>query len=501
MATIVDPDDLRLSSASAGNSPDGEVYIDTENLTIELLSTTEFTNSSRFSASDGVSLQALYSFLKEEWKNNDTDDFYRFRFPMEAITSEQFEFINGWAPKNDTTRSYIRTAGWAEKDTAGTEQKSYMGVITLGNIESNQTAYYGWYSTASSEFITDPTNFTYNGPVNEAVKIYENSDSAAANFDYRSDYNLFTYIRPTPEGNSSSAGGVTGYTYGQSSTDAIGTRDSVTNQVYRFPLATAVDLKITKNDTESASIETAVGYRLRFDQASLSSSQLPAQLSGGTANFTHLIDSTNGDSELLTTSEIYNVTQYKLRLNSDIDDEAGASRIGKLTEELKNDVSVLGEEERTRLYGINELTLAAATERADTIAGQVIGRDVDMVTAGKLAEVYKNIYNEKYKQVVDTALQKMETGRAAELNRIRAIQGGEQGDATRFVGLPASAETESTVPTQEEMAQQAATFAKLDFSRRLKDTYFAQEIEDSERRAAIAQASIGFNTALRTLGG
>ena len=95
----------------------------------------------------------------------------------------------------------------------------------------------------------------------------------------------------------------------------------------------------------------------------------------------------------------------------------------------------------------------------------------------------------------------METGRAAELNRIRAIQGGEQGDATRFVGLPASAETESTVPTQEEMAQQAATFAKLDFSRRLKDTYFAQEIEDSERRAAIAQASIGFNTALRSLGG
>lgn len=175
--------------------------------------------------------------------------------------------------------------------------------------------------------------------------------------------------------------------------------------------------------------------------------------------------------------------------------------IGKLTEELKNDVSVLGEEERTRLYGINELTLAAATERADTIAGQVIGRDVDMVTAGKLAEVYKNIYNEKYKQVVDTALQKMETGRAAELNRIKAIQGGEQGDATRFVGLPASAETESTVPTQEEMAQQAATFAKLDFSRRLKDTYFAQEIEDSERRAAIAQASIGFNTALRSLGG
>ena len=147
------------------------------------------------------------------------------------------------------------------------------------------------------------------------------------------------------------------------------------------------------------------------------------------------------------------------------------------------------------------MSLAAATERADTIAGQVISRDVDMVTAGKLAEVYNNIYREKYEEVVDTALQKMSTGREAELQRIKDIREGKSVPDTRFVGLPASSETESTVPSQEELSQQAATFAKLDFSRRLKDTYFAQEIDDNERRAAIAQASIGFNTALRSLGG
>lgn len=175
--------------------------------------------------------------------------------------------------------------------------------------------------------------------------------------------------------------------------------------------------------------------------------------------------------------------------------------LNKLNAELNNDISRLGQEESTRLYGVNELTLAAATERVDTIAGQVMGRDIDMVTAGKLAEVYTNIYNEKYEQVVDTALQKMATGREAELQRIKDIRAGKSVPDTRFVGLPASSETESTVPSQEELAQQAATFAKLDFSRRLKDTYFAQEIDDNERRASIAQASIGFNTALRTLGG
>ena len=175
--------------------------------------------------------------------------------------------------------------------------------------------------------------------------------------------------------------------------------------------------------------------------------------------------------------------------------------LNKLNTELQNDVSTVRDEERTRLYGVNELTLAAATERADTIAGQVVGRDIDMVTAGKLAEVYKNIYNEKYQEVVKTALDKAATGREAELQRIQDIQAGKTVDDTRFVGLPASAETEGTVPTTEELAQQAATFAKLDFARKLKDTYFAQEMEDNDRKAAITQASIGFNTALRTLGG
>ena len=351
MATIVDPDDLRLSSASAASgSADGEVFLKPTATppTIQLISTTEF-GSSNFTAAEGVTLQALYSFLKEQWKNNDTDDFYRYKFPMEAITAEQFEFINGWAPSEDTTRTYIRTAGWTEKDASGVEQRAYMGVITLGNIESDQTAYYGWYSSASSEFVVGPSDFNFNGPVNEAVKIFE-----TGSFDYRTNYNLFTFIRPTPSG---SSGSVTGYSYDLSSTDAIGTRDAVASQVYRFPLATAVDTNITLNDTEAAALATSTGYRLRFDQASLSSAQLPVQLNGGTFNFTHLIDSTNGDSQNFTPAQVYDITQYKLRLNSDIDDEAGASRTGKLTEEL---VRFVGPKLET--FAISDIPLSTSTD-------------------------------------------------------------------------------------------------------------------------------------------
>ncbi|HAW05259.1 MAG TPA: hypothetical protein DCW83_11270, partial [Saprospirales bacterium] len=137
MPTIVDPDDLTLSSQPVGSSPDGSVYIDPTSTppTIQLIASdqTGGFGSSPFTEKEGVSLQALYSFLKLQWKQNDTDDFFKFLFPMEAITSEQFEFINNWEPADDATRSFIRTGGWTEKDAGGTEKQSWMGVITLGN--------------------------------------------------------------------------------------------------------------------------------------------------------------------------------------------------------------------------------------------------------------------------------------------------------------------------------------------------------------------------------
>lgn len=328
MALIQDPDLLRLSSASAGGAADGEVFIDKNALTIELLSTTEF-GSSNFSPSDGVTLQALYSFLKEQWKNNDVQDFYNFRFPMEAITAEQFEFTNDWKPSSDTVRSYIRTGGWEEKDPSGSSRQAWAGVITLGNIESNQTAYYFWQDGTGSALEATFNSFTYNGPVNEAVKIF--GDANNGNFNYRTGRDLVVRIRPAPTGTS---GNVTGYTFGSSDTNAIGTPLSVTNQVYRFPLATAVDLKITKTDAESAALETSTGYELKFDQPSLSSSILTTDLTGGPFNFTHLIDSTSVTN--LSPSDIYNITQYKLRQGTgvDIDDDGTGVRRGVLTENL-----------------------------------------------------------------------------------------------------------------------------------------------------------------------
>ena len=74
MATIVDPDDLTLSSQPRGSTPTGSVYIDASASppTIQLISSDETGGfgSSPFTSKEGVTLQALYSFLKQQWKED-----------------------------------------------------------------------------------------------------------------------------------------------------------------------------------------------------------------------------------------------------------------------------------------------------------------------------------------------------------------------------------------------------------------------------------------------
>jgi hypothetical protein len=106
MAKIIDPDKLSQSTAASTGSPSGNVYFDTSNKTIELihdgadggLSPNELLDQGYDDG--GVSLQALYSFIKERWKSDAT--LIKYPFPMEAITAEQFEFINGWTLTDGT---------------------------------------------------------------------------------------------------------------------------------------------------------------------------------------------------------------------------------------------------------------------------------------------------------------------------------------------------------------------------------------------------------------
>ena len=129
MALIVDPDDLNQST---------EVTFDTAAKTIALSQAGNL-------STDGVTLKALYSFCKEEWKND--ANLIRHPFPFTPITDEQFELKDGWDFANDASRYLIRTGGWAVVDTNGVTQEMWAGIITLGSskLVPSRTCTDCWY--------------------------------------------------------------------------------------------------------------------------------------------------------------------------------------------------------------------------------------------------------------------------------------------------------------------------------------------------------------------
>jgi len=334
MARISDPDKLSRSAQPSTGVPDGNVYFDLTNKTIELISTTDGwsagSGNELVSAGyndGGVDLQTIYSFLKEAWKAE--TDLIRYSFPMVAITAEQFEFIGGWRLTNSTDTGlvdsipYIRNGGWAEVDAGGTTQNEYMGVVTLGTIQSNHRVYYAF------DGATAKTDAYYDGPVNQAVRIFENGGDNNRNTGFT------TFIRSAPEG---TVGNVTGYTFDKSTSLEIGV-SVLANQVYRFPLSEAVDISITKLDTEiatggSGSPDTAPYNDMRIEYYSAAQ---PLDVGGTDYNFGVVIDANaDGNGTNPTLSDIYQFVQYQLRQTNDIatapGDETGV--VGVLGDEL-----------------------------------------------------------------------------------------------------------------------------------------------------------------------
>lgn len=278
MALIIDPDFLNQGI---------EVSIDTTARTFTL-------NIAGNLSTDGATLQAIYSFFKEEWKNDNA--LIPFPFPMVAITPEQFEFVDDWKPADDTTRKLIRRGGWAEVAANGTREREYLGVITLGNIDPGDTAYYAFSSD------TAKTDFTYDGPVNEAIQIF--GDATNGDFDKRSDI-LTVFIREQ------------GKTYGQVTTTEIGVNE-ITYKVERFPLSEAPDLQIVATDTEISTTLPYTGMSIEYYAIAQSRTM------GVTAYDFGVIVNGNGG----TAQEIYNFIQYQLRQDADIN--AGVDTVNGL---------------------------------------------------------------------------------------------------------------------------------------------------------------------------
>ena len=281
MPLITDPDDL-----VQGN----EIILDTAALTFELVAVGNLDDF-------GVTGQALYSFFKDAWKIDAA--LIAYPFPAETITPEQFEFIKGWKPANDVTRNLLRACGWREIDATGTLNREYMGVISLGDIDTADTAY---YSFAGDEQKTD---FDFPGPVNQGIQTF--GDAANGSIERRADV-LTTYIRTQ------------GKLYGSATSSSIGLTglNYITN---RFPLSEAVDTKITASDT---TIETDTLYT----GMSITYGATTRTIGAGTFDFDVVINGNGANVE-----QIYEFVQHSLRRLTDIDTAFGGE-FGVLAESL-----------------------------------------------------------------------------------------------------------------------------------------------------------------------
>ncbi len=263
------------------------IFVDTTAKTIQLTVAGALTT-------DGVTIKATYSKLKELWKAS--TDYIKFPFPMGPITDESFEMINGWDWKDNTTRYLLRTGGWAVKDDLGVSVEEWAGIVSLGTLAAADQAYFLQSSGGSV------ANFQLTGQVNQAIKIY--GDLTHDNFDYRQYLKLYCRILQK--------------TYAFSQVSEIGVTD-LTYQAYRFPLANASDAKVTHLD---AVMSTAPYSGMTITWYAVAQART---LRGVARDFHVIIDGNSGTAE-----QIYEFVQYKLRQVGDIDDGSG-TQIGQKT--------------------------------------------------------------------------------------------------------------------------------------------------------------------------
>jgi len=335
----------------------------------------------------GVLGQTVYSHMMISWK----DDAFLIAnapFPMFCVDADAGKYFigqdasgnfSGWNWADDgtysvRTRKLLRNMGWSEVTATGITDAVYPGIFTLGAFEDpvNDIAYYQF---GSDPTVNDTVNFTFAGPVNEAVKAFDEIGNpptcnfATSNTITRATGSFITdgykvggrvTIRAAGDGSRNGTFLLTavaattltvsgtpfvtgtdttaqlavdnlnaitlrlrirdadanGKTFDQANL-ASGGYTVLANRVFSLPLANATDLKIAVTDASIDADAPYTGMTLTYHTTpqSLGGSGV---LVGGPYNFGIVIEGNNG-----TNQQIYNWLQRQLRKTTDIDAGAG----------------------------------------------------------------------------------------------------------------------------------------------------------------------------------
>ena len=136
-------------------------------------------------SADGVTMLALHSFAKEEWKAD--PDLISNPFPMIGIDFDagKWEFgvdpsgnPNGWKLEDTTvpatairSRDLVRNAGWFERDSNNNIIRKYFNSTTLGTfVKPADLAYYAF---GNQPAVDSSVDYAFADTVNEAVLFFE----------------------------------------------------------------------------------------------------------------------------------------------------------------------------------------------------------------------------------------------------------------------------------------------------------------------------------------
>lgn len=124
---------------------------------------------------DGVKMEALYAFEREQRRSDEVlrqyDFFFKGTFKFggayELVNGRKFDDADGSATSDTVDdRFKVRGSGWIERNTAGAIGRISYGVTSLGNIEALSQPYYQLSNGGA------PINFDKDGPINEAIQVY-----------------------------------------------------------------------------------------------------------------------------------------------------------------------------------------------------------------------------------------------------------------------------------------------------------------------------------------
>lgn len=198
--------DTLLVESSQGRSgnPDGNIYFDTANDRIELITAEELAQVDLGSGLEanpltnfhGITAQAIYAFERQARRSNTA--LRRFKHGSEGRfqLAGAFAFVNGIKLADNgsiSDRQKVRGSGWIEYSADGNGEANidriYFGVKSLNPIDSSSQPYAILPAdlTESARQAATPQDFSRLGDIDEVVQVYGDTsfgDTGAGNFDF-----------------------------------------------------------------------------------------------------------------------------------------------------------------------------------------------------------------------------------------------------------------------------------------------------------------------------